>query len=43
MIWTEITINTTTEAVEAITNIFIDQMVVELPMEVPKAFNFQRK
>lgn len=43
MKWAEITIKTTTEAVEAITNILYDQNVGGVSIEDPKDFKFQKK
>lgn len=43
MKWAEITIKTTTEAVEAITNILYEQNVGGLSIEDPKDFKFQKK
>ncbi|MEG2984523.1 MAG: 50S ribosomal protein L11 methyltransferase [Peptostreptococcaceae bacterium] len=43
MKWAEITIKTTTEAVEAITNILYEQNVGGVSIEDPKDFKFQKK
>ena len=43
MKWTEITIKTTTEAVEAVTNILYEQNVGGVSIEDPKDFKFQKK
>lgn len=43
MKWTEITIKTTTEAVEAVTNILYDMNVGGVSIEDPKDFKFQKK
>ncbi|RDY29797.1 50S ribosomal protein L11 methyltransferase [Romboutsia weinsteinii] len=43
MKWTEITIKTSTEAVEAITNILYEQNVGGVSIEDPKDFKFQKK
>ena len=43
MKWTEITIKTTTEAVEAVTNILYDMNVGGVSLEDPKDFKFQKK
>lgn len=43
MKWTEITIKTTTEAVEAVTNILYDMNVGGASIEDPKDFKFQKK
>lgn len=43
MKWTEITIKTTTEAVEAITNILYEQNVGGVSIEDPTDFKFQKK
>lgn len=43
MKWTEITIKTTTEAVEAVTNILYDMNVGGVLIEDPKDFKFQKK
>lgn len=43
MKWAEVTIKTTTEAVEAITNILYEQNVGGVSIEDPKDFKFQKK
>ncbi len=43
MKWSEITIKTTTEAVEAITNILYELGVGGVSIEDPKDFKFQKK
>ena len=43
MKWAEITIKTSTEAVEAITNILYEQNVGGVSIEDPKDFKFQKK
>ena len=43
MNWTEVTIKTTTEAVEAISNILIEERCGGVMIEDPKDFLFQKK
>ena len=43
MNWTEVTIKTTTEAVEAISNILMEERCVGVMIEDPKDFLFQKK
>ena len=43
MNWTEVTIKTTTEAVEAISNILMEERCGGVMIEDPKDFLFQKK